>query len=135
GETVLYMPVNSTGKICVRYHNLNDFTAPISVRIFEANNMDRDTTDITTWNDAKNNTIPIGNSTIVYWIKTGNHAGFYGLSLFCGGLPFAVGYDNNSRIVSGDFPYLGGTIYCPMQSYEYHIDSLSGIGIRYIPYP
>lgn len=135
GEAVLYMPVNSTGKVCVRYHNLNDFTAPIMVRIFEANNMTQDATEITTWNDAENNMIPTGDSTIVYWIKTGNHAGFYGFSLFCGGLPLAVGYDNNSTLVISDFPYLlgGGQIYCPAQTYDYHIDSLTGIGVKYIP--
>ena len=36
-------------------------------------------------------------------------------------------------IVSSDFPWLGGTIFCPMQAYEFHIDSLTGIGVKYIP--
>jgi len=135
GIAVLYMHVNSTGKICVRYSNHNDTPAPIGIRIFEANNVNKDATEITTWNDSGNNTIPKGNSTIVYWIKTGNHAGFYGLTIFCVGMPFAVGYDNNSTLVYSDFPWLGGTIFCPMQSYEFHIDSLTGICVKYIPYP
>lgn len=134
GVAVLYMPVNSTGKICVRYSNFNDFPAPLGIRIFNANN-GKDATEISTWDDIENNTIPKGNSTVVYWIKTGNHAGFYGLTIFCVGMPFAVGYDNNSTIVSNDFPWLGGTYNCPMMTYQYHIDSLTGIGVKYIPYP
>jgi hypothetical protein len=136
GVAVLYMPMNSIGKICVRYSNLNDFHAPVGIRIFEANNMSQDATEISTWNDLGNNaTISKGNSTVVYWIKTGNQAGFYGLSIFCGGTPFAVGYNNNSNIVSSDFPWVGKTTSCPLMTYDYHVDSLTGIGVKYIPSP
>ena len=136
GLAVLYMPTNSIGKLCVRYSNFNDSPARVGIRIFNANNLNHDTPEISTWNDLGNNTtIPKGNSTVVYWIKTGNQSGFYGLTIFCVGMPFAVGYDNDSRIISSDFPWLGGTIYCPMQSYNFHIDSMTGIGVKYIPHP
>lgn len=136
GVAVLYMPANSVGKVCVRYSNPNDAPARIfGIRFFDPNNSNQNATGITTWNDIGNNyTIPKGGSTVVYWIKTGNQTGFYGMDLFCGEMPFAVGYDNNSRIISSDFPWLGGTYNCPMQTYQYQIDSLSGIGVKYIPY-
>lgn len=138
GVTVLYMPANSIGKICIRYSNLNDTPEQIfGIRIFDPNNSYQNVTSIITWNDLGNNyTIPKEDSfTGVYWIKTGNQTGFFGLDLFCGGTPFAVGYDNNSKIVSSDFPFIGRTYSCPAMSYEYHIDSLTGIGVKYIPYP
>ena len=132
GIPVLYMPANSTGKLCVRYHNLNDHPVPIGIRIFKAHNMSQDATDVTTWNDSGNNTIPKGNSTVVYWIKTGSHAGFYGLAIFCVPMPFAVGYDTNSTLVQSDFPWLGqSTWYCPAQYYDFHIDSTTGFDVRY----
>ena len=130
GIAVLYMPKNSIGKICVRYSNLNDIITPVGIRIFEANNLTQNASEIKTW--ASGNTIQEGNTTIVYTIKTGNHAGFYGLTLFCGGMPFAVGYDNNSRIVADDFPWIGKVFHCPAQTYEFHIEGIDGIGIRYI---
>lgn len=129
------MPTNSVGKICLRYHNLNENPQKVGIRIFEANNQSQDAKEITTWNDLNNNSIPAGNSIAVYWIKTGNKTGFYGLTIFCEGIPFAVGYDNHSSVTSSDFTWLGKTFECPMQSYDYNIDSLSGIGVRYIPYP
>lgn len=138
GVAVLYMPANSIGKICIRYSNLNDTPEQIfGIRIFDPNNSYQNVTSIITWNDLGNNyTIPKEDSfTGVYWIKTGNQTGFFGLDLFCGGTPFAVGYDNNSKIVSSDFPFIGRTYSCPAMSYEYHIDSLTGIGVKYIPYP
>ncbi|MHB8602603.1 MAG: hypothetical protein ACYC6W_10270 [Nitrosotalea sp.] len=138
GIAVLYMPANSIGKICIRYSNLNDTPEQIfGIRIFDPNNSYQNVTSITTWNDLGNNyAIPKGDSfTGVYWIKTGNQTGFYGLDLFCGGTPFAVGYDNNSKIVSSDFPFVGRTNSCPAMSYEYHVDSLTGIGVKHIPYP
>src|SRR5574337_909507 len=133
GMTVLYMPTNSTGKICVRYYNLNNTPVGIGIRIFEENNMTQNAPDIITW--ASTNTLQGNdNATIVYSIKTGNKAGFYGLSLFCGGMPFAVGYDANSTLTASDFSGLEGIIHaCPSQGYEYHIEGVKGIGIRYIP--
>lgn len=134
GVAVLYMPANSTGKLCVRYHNLGDNPKSIGIRISEANNLDKDATEITTWNDSRNNTLLQGNSTIVYWIKTGNHVGFYGLTIFCVPMPFVVGYDNNSTFVKSDFPWLSSnTWFCPSQTYDYSIDSMTGIGVKYIP--
>jgi hypothetical protein len=142
GVAVLYMPANSIGNICVRYSNVNDTPEPIfGIRIFDPNNSYQNATGITTWNNLKNNyTIPKGDSTVVYWIKAENHTGFYGLVLSCGGTPFggepfAVGYDNNSKIVSNDFPFLGIDHSCPVATYESHIVSLNGIGVKYIPYP
>ncbi len=135
GMTVLYMPTNSTGKICVRYYNLNNTPVGIGMRIFEENNMTQNASDITT--GASNDTLQGNeNTTIIYSIKTGNKAGFYGLSLFCGGMPFAVGYDANSTLIASDFSGLERIIHsCPAQGYEYHIEGVEGIGIRYIPYP
>ncbi|MHB8545917.1 MAG: hypothetical protein ACYDAJ_04050 [Nitrosotalea sp.] len=137
GVAVLYMPANSIGKICIRYSNSSDTPEPIfGIRIFDPNNSYQNATGITTWNDIGNNyTIPKGDSTVVYWIKTGNQTGFYGLVLSCMGTPFAVGYDNNSKIVSNDFPFLGITNSCPVMLYGSQIDSLTGIGVKYIPYP
>ncbi|MDE2590462.1 MAG: hypothetical protein KGL95_12465, partial [Patescibacteria group bacterium] len=126
--TVFYMPMNSTGKMCVHYSNPN-FQAPAGIAVFPANNL-MEQANITT--SANPSVIKTGNSTIVYTIKTGNMAGFYGIRLFCGGIPFAVGYDNQSRIVSNDFPWLGSTSYCPMLSYSFDITGLSGIGIYHI---
>jgi len=140
GVAVLYMPVNSIGKICVRYSNPNDTPEPIfGIMIFDPNNSNRNATGITTWSDLGNNyTISKGDSTVVYWINTGNQTGFYGLVLSCGGspfggTPFAVGYDNNSKIVSSDFPFLGVDHSCPIMLYDSHIDSLTGIGVKHIP--
>ncbi len=136
GIPVLFIPMNSIGKICVRYSNLNDFSAPVGIRISSADNLMQNASDISTWNDlGGNTTISKGNSTVVYWIHTGNHAGFYGLTIFCVPVGLAVGYDNDSRIVSDNFPWIGKTFECPMQSYDFHIDSLTGIGVKYIPYP
>ncbi|MDE1840200.1 MAG: hypothetical protein KGH87_09820, partial [Thaumarchaeota archaeon] len=137
GEVVLYMPANSTGKLCVRYHNLDDNPKSIGIRISEASRLDKDAPEITTWNDSGNNMLLKGNSTVIYWIKTGNHAGFYGLTIFCVPMPFAVGYDDNSTFVKSDFPWLIGnnTWFCPSQGYDFHIDSMTGIGVKYIPYP
>jgi hypothetical protein len=131
GIAVLYMPANSTGKLCVDYSNPNP-PRSTDVRIFEAQHLSEDTKDIQVF--PPQNNIPQGNSTIVYTLKT-SKVGFYGLTLFCYGTPLAVGYDNQSRIVTNDFPWLGQTFYCPMQSYTFHISGLSGIGVKYIPYP
>ncbi|MGI0073916.1 MAG: hypothetical protein ACREA3_08895, partial [Nitrosotalea sp.] len=131
GVAVLYMPMNSIGKICVHYTNWNKPTQG-GVRIFEANDLTLDAKTITI---SGSDTIPAGNSTLVYTINSGNKAGFYGMSFFCGGIPFAVGYDNQSRIVSNDFPWLGNTFMCPAMSFNYDIVGTSGIGVKYIPPP
>src|SRR5260370_25036079 len=109
------MPVNSIGKICVRYSNGNDFPVSISqLRIADPNNNSQNATNITIWSDWVNNTISKGNFTAVYWIKTGNQTGFYGLTVSsCIWTPFAVGYDNNSKIVASDFPFVGVAVSCP----------------------
>jgi hypothetical protein len=139
GDAVLYMPTNSIGKICVKYSNYNVF--PIKpaygIGVFDPNNSYQNVKDITIWNDPIHNQIIKENSTlVVYWIKTGNQTGFYGLSVpECTGTPFAVGYNNNSKIISNDFPFLGVASSCAPITYTSDIDSLTGIGVKYIPYP
>jgi hypothetical protein len=137
GVAVLYMPANSMGKICVRYYNGNDFLATIyPPRMADPNNNNQNAANITIWSDLVNNTFSKGNLTEVYWIKTGNQTGFYGLTVSsCIWTPFAVGYDNNSRIVASDFPFVGVTVSCPALSTYSQIDGLTGIGVKYIPYP
>jgi hypothetical protein len=136
GVAVLYMPMNSIGKLCVRYSNPDNTPYPVGIRIFDANNINQNAIGITTWNDSGNNTVSKGNSTVVYWIKTGNQSGLYGLTFYCNNWnPFAVGYNNNSSMTASDFPFLGVYFPCPFQPYQFHIDSLTGIGVKYIPYP
>lgn len=137
GIAVLYMPTNSIGKICVTYSNPNDTPVPIvgGIRIFDQNNSYLNATGITTWIGSTNDMIPKGDSTMVYWVKTGNQTGFYGLRFVCGATPFAVGYDNNSKMVSSDFPFVGVTHSCPVMLYDVKIEGLAGIGVKYIPYP
>ena len=135
GIPALYMPANSTGKICVRYHNLNDFAAPAGIRVSDADNLTGQATEISTWSDLENNQIPPNEDlTVVYWIKTGDRPGFYGLTIFCAPMPLAVGYDNGS-VTASDFPWFGKQFECPMQSYDFHIDSTTGIGVKYLTYP
>jgi len=72
----------------------------------------------------------------VYSVKTGNVTGFYGLVVFCSGIPFAVGYDNQSVITIDDFPWeKPHAMNCPMLDYQFKIDGLRDIGIKYVPYP
>ncbi|MHB8602608.1 MAG: hypothetical protein ACYC9R_08205 [Nitrosotalea sp.] len=126
---VLYMPTNSTGMICVKYENSND-PKPANMQISEANNSSRKP-DITTY--ASPDTIAKGNTTVVYTISTGKQSGFYGISLSCVGMPFAVGYDNQSRIILDDFPWMNGkTTYCPLMPYDSEISGLDRIGVYYI---
>lgn len=134
GVAVLYMPTNSIGKICVRYYNVNDTPTGIGMRIFEANNLAQNASDVTAWTD---NSILEGNAnkTIVYFIKTGAKVGFYGASLNCGGFPLAVGYNATSTITASDFPWIGKTFHCGVITYDSHIEGTTGIGIKYIPYP
>lgn len=137
GIAVLYMPTNSIGKICVKYSNPNNTPVPIvgGIRIFDPNNSYLNATGITTWIGSTNSMIPKGDSTMVYWVKTGNQTGFYGLRFVCGATPFAVGYDNNSKIVSSDFSFVGVAHSCPVMLYDVKIEGLSGIGVKYIPFP
>jgi hypothetical protein len=136
GVAVLYMNANSVGKLCVKYYNGNDFPVTVSqLGIFDPNNNYKSPPNITIWSDWENTTISKGNFTAVYWIKTGNQTGLYGLSVpSCTGTPFAVGYDNNSKIVANDFPWIG-TSSCAAIEYGSDIDSMTGIGVKYIPYP
>lgn len=126
--SVFYMPLNSTGKLCVHYNNWNQPTQ-VGIRIFEANDLTQDAKTITI---SGSHTVPSGNSSTVYTINSGNKAGFYGLSFVCGGMPFAVGYDNHSRIVSSDFPWLKETFMCPAITFNSDITGTSGIGTYYI---
>jgi len=136
GIAILYMPANSIGKICVRYSNYNTF--PIEpaygIGVFDPNNSYQNVKGITIWHDPILNPIIKENSTlVVYHIKTGNQTGFYGLSVpECMGTPFAVGYGNNSKIISSDFPFLRASS-CATITYTSDIDSLSGIGVKQIP--
>ena len=132
GIAVLYMPKNSVGKICVRYSNPNE-SKNASLTIFDSLSYQA-TKNITSW--AEPSVISNGNSSVRYSIKTGNQTGLYGLTIFCTGIPLAVGYDDKSNFTLNDFPWeKSQTIYCPMMTYQYKIDSLSGIGVTYIPYP
>ena len=127
---VLYLPTNSVGKVCVNYSNGNDPTT-VTPRVFDAQNLSMDTQDISVSPLQAN--IVHGNSTIVYTVTSGSKAGFYGLTIFCFGTPIAVGYDNQSRIITGDFPWLHQTFYCPLRSYDYHIVGVGGeMGIKYV---
>ncbi len=133
GIAVLYMPVNSIGKICVQYHNLNNTPTGIGMRIFDANDLTQNTSNVTAW--TYDSTLEANvTKTIVYFIKTGSSAGFYGASLNCGGIPLAVGYDANSTITASDFPWVGHVFNCMVITYESHMEGTAGIGVRYIPY-
>lgn len=134
--SVLYMPVNSIGKICLRYSNYNNEPETVTPpRISDPNNSYQKVKDITIWTYTPISTISKDNgTTVAYFIKTGNQTGFYGLSIpSCGEIPFAVGYNNDSNITSRDFPFLGVTISCPPGMLYPQIDGIEGIGIKYIP--
>jgi hypothetical protein len=129
---VLYMPTNSDGRICVNYWNPNH-TRNASLTIFDAKSYKVEKS-ITTW--AEPDLIPVGNSTVTYTIKTGNQTGFYGVTIFCVGMPFAIGYDNNSNMSINDFPWeKQQTINCPMMDFQFKVLATKNIGIKYIPYP
>ena len=131
---VLYMPLNSVGKICLKYYNGNDFPATISkLRIFDPSNNYQIPANITIWSDSSNDTISKGYFFVVYWIKTGNQTGFYGMTTTsCAGIPFAVGYDSNSRMTANDFPFLGVAASCAASILYPEIDSMTGIDVKYI---
>jgi len=129
---VLYMPTNSDGRICVNYWNPNH-PRNASLTIFDAKSYQVEKS-ITTW--AEPDLIPVGNSTVTYTIKTGNQTGFYGVTVFCVGMPFAIGYDNNSNMSINDFPWeKQQTINCPMMDFQFKVLATKNIGIKYIPYP
>lgn len=135
---VLYMPVNSIGKICLRYSNYNNEPETvIPPGISDPNDSYQRVKDITIWTYTPISTISKDNgTTVAYFIKTGNQTGFYGLSIpSCGEIPFAVGYNNDSNITSSDFPFLGVTVSCPPGMLYPQFDGIEGIGIKYIPYP
>lgn len=125
---VFFMPANSTGKLCLHYTNWNS-PSQSSVNIFEAQNLAKNTDKIHV--SPEHMQIPTGETNIVFTIKSGN-SGFYGIRLLCGGWPLAVGYDNKSRIVEDDFPWLRQTFMCPAITYSYNISGTSGIGGYYI---
>jgi len=129
GIAVLYMQTNSTGKICATYHN-PDSPTQSSVRVFEAKDVQQMASEIIT--SANPDIVPTGNSTIVYDIKTGSQAGLYGMSFFCGSIPFAVGYDNQSGIILDDFPWLYKNDICLSQTNVFQITGLSGIDVKYV---
>ena len=134
GVAVLYMPTNIIGKICVQYHNLNNAPTTIGMRIFEANDLTHNATNVTAW--TYDSTLEANaNKTVVYFIKTGNKTGFYGASLNCGGFPLAVGYGNNSAITANNFPWIGQVFHCGVITYDSHLEGTTGIGVKYIPYP
>src|SRR5574337_231883 len=134
GVAVLYMPTDSIGKICIRYYNVNNTPTSIGMRIFEADNLTQNASDVTAW--TSDHTLEgNANKTIVYFIKTGNKTGFYGASLNCGGIPLAVGYGGNSTITASDFPWVGRVFHCGVITYDSKIEGTSGIGVKYIPYP
>ena len=129
GVAVLYMPTNSTGKICATYHNL-DSPTQASIRVFTAKDVQQMASEIIA--SASPDIVPMGNSTIVYDIKTGSQAGLYGMSFFCGSIPFAVGYDNQSGIILDDFPWLYKNDICLSQTNVFQITGLSGIHVKYV---
>ncbi|MDC8452605.1 MAG: hypothetical protein KGH87_06670 [Thaumarchaeota archaeon] len=126
---VLYMHTDSTGKICVQYYHSTS-QSNVGARVFDANNLANDTNNVTI--SSSQNTITTRNTTVVYTVNTGHKAGFYGISFSCGGQAFAVGYDNQSRIILDDFPWYGQTFYCLLQTYEYKITGLHNVGVYYI---
>lgn len=129
GVAVLYMPTNSTGTICATYHN-PDSPTQASVRVFTAKDEQQIASEIIT--SAHPDIVPTGNSTIVYDIKTGSQAGLYGMSFFCGSIPFVVGYDNQSRVILDDFPWLYKNDICLSQTNVFQITGLSGIDVKYV---
>ena len=129
GVAVLYMSPNSTGKICATYHN-PDSSTQSSTRVFAAKDEQQQASEIVI--SAYPDIIPTGNSTIMYTIKTGSQAGLYGMSFFCGSIPFAVGYDNQSGIILDDFPWLYKNDICLSQTNVFQITGLSGIHVQYV---
>jgi hypothetical protein len=123
---VLYLPTNAIGKICIHFNNYG-LSRPPTMQITCSKNCGNNANITTTANPDH---IPSAESTVVYTIKTGNVSGFYGISIFCGGgIPFAVGYNNQSKIVKEDFPWLGEVFSCPSMAFSFNVIGISGMGI------
>ena len=133
GIPLLYMPKNSIGKICVNYYNILH-SAEVQLRIYNMTSLSSLASGITisaSQNDISNGT---GNATVIYTIKTGNYSGLYGWDAFCVPLPFAVGYDNASKITRVNLTWNPeGTYFCPAGFYDFNVIGLSGIGFTMIP--
>lgn len=82
GIPVLYMPANSTGKLCVKYSNPNEpFQAGFD--ILEAQNYSRKGgATVSSMPDM----VPHGNSTVVYALNSGPRAGFFRMLISCPGM-------------------------------------------------
>ncbi|MGI0087854.1 MAG: hypothetical protein ACREBI_07815 [Nitrosotalea sp.] len=133
GIPLLYMPRNSIGKICVNYYDILH-SGGVQLKMYNMTSLSSDATEITI--SASQNTISdgSGNATVVYTIKTGNYSGLYGWNVFCVPLPFAVGYDNVSKITRADLTWNPeGTYFCPAGFYNFNVIGLSGIGFKMIP--
>ncbi len=133
GIPLLYMPRNSIGKICVNYYDILH-SGVVQLKMYNMTSLSSDATEITI--SASQNTISdgSGNATVVYTIKTGNYSGLYGWNVFCVPLPFAVGYDNVSKITRADLTWNPeGTYYCPAGFYNFNVIGLRGIGFKMIP--
>ncbi len=126
---VFFMPTNSTGYLCVHYTNENT-PSQSSARIFEAQNLSKSADDIQIFPQLAS--VPTGSTNETFTIKSGN-SGFYGIGFLCGGFPLAVGYDNNSKLVEGDFPWLNQAFMCPAITYSLDFVGTRGIGTHYIP--
>ncbi len=126
---VFFMPTNSTGNFCVHYTNSNT-PSQSTVRIFEALNLSKNANDTQIFPQSV--AVPTGNTNTTFTIKSGN-SGFYGIGFLCGGFPLAVGYDNNSKLVKGDFPWLNQDFNCPAITYSLDFVGTRGIGTYYIP--
>ncbi|MDE1827465.1 MAG: hypothetical protein KGH83_07740 [Thaumarchaeota archaeon] len=109
------MPANSIGKIYVRYFNPNELKNA-NLTIFDASSY-QTAKSITSW--AESSMIPSENSIVRYSIKTGDQTGLCELTIFCSGIPFAVGYADKSNFILNDFPWDGPrTTSCHMMTYQ-----------------
>ena len=127
---VLYMPANSTGQLCVKYFNTGSpFQAGFDIIEARDYNKKAEGTTVSSVPD----TVPQGNSTVVYAINSGPKAGFFRMLISCPGMQLAIGYDSNSNFVRGDFPWLDQTFYCGI-GHDFQITGTSGIGVKFIPY-
>ncbi|MDC8451647.1 MAG: hypothetical protein KGH99_04825 [Thaumarchaeota archaeon] len=126
---VMYMPVNSVGKICVEYSS--NYAAKVNLMFYDAIPSQNSSKSITVI--AQPSVIPEGKSDVVFTIKTGNQTGFFGAELFCVGMPFAVGYDDQSSITAADFPWMKHSIiHCPAAIYTTKVLGVHGIGTKYV---
>ncbi|MDE1765845.1 MAG: hypothetical protein KGI27_06165 [Thaumarchaeota archaeon] len=130
GIPVFYMPANYTGKLCVKYSNPNDpFQAGFDILEARDYSKKAEGTIVT----PVPYTVPHGNNTVVYTINSGPKAGFYRMLISCPGMQLAIGYDNGSNFVRGDFPWLDQGFFCGI-GHDFQITGTSGIGVKFIPY-